>query len=291
MSFLRRLIWLFVSLLQGWLSSSTRPRRRTIRVPAGIPAEKTAVSQVPNPEKAERRNAQIAPRQEQQEAAPPQSVTGESSPVAFRSDVQELSQPLTPEGEAQGRRQSKAAQRQTKLRMREAEQLKKVRDLGIRLPTPQVPMQTSRNGPRRLRQRKPGQSLDELRQRWAEWAQEVGTSAEKENFLCLELHGYSVRQALRRFFEEFNGHVEEGVNQGFSLRVCHGYSTSDNPRALTIKNLLRAICECYSETMVYCPGGEFGDNPGETVVVPLSCLPPFSQTLFSLLERTISGNA
>src|SRR5262249_38629040 len=98
--------------------------------------------------------------------------------------------------------------------------------------------------------------------------------------------GLTVRDAVARFLNVYNSLVDSASSSTQVLRLGHGYSTSENPKAVTIKNILRVISQEFSNQMTLYPSG-----PGASLVIPTSKLPAFTEELWlSLRETLLTGS-
>ena len=84
----------------------------------------------------------------------------------------------------------------------------------------------------------------------------------------LDLHGYTVAEAIERFVQSYNARV--AGNQYGCLRVIHGYGSSGEGGVIRIK--FRAFLNEHTDKLRYEAGDDYGD-PGWTWVYPKVRLP------------------
>lgn len=84
----------------------------------------------------------------------------------------------------------------------------------------------------------------------------------------LDLHGYTVAEAIERFVEQYNLRVKNGQHGGWT--IVHGYGSSGEGGA--IRNKLRSFLDRHLDKLRYEPGDNYG-NPGWTLVYPKLQLP------------------
>jgi hypothetical protein len=90
----------------------------------------------------------------------------------------------------------------------------------------------------------------------------------------LDLHGYTVAEALARFVEQYNRRV--AASQFCCWRVIHGYGSTGTGGAIRLR--LRAFLEAHRDKLRYEPGDDYGD-PGWTWVYPRHPLPSLQDQL------------
>ncbi len=93
--------------------------------------------------------------------------------------------------------------------------------------------------------------------------------------MSLDLHGYTVAEALDLFTREYNGRVDRGDLSSF--QVVHGYGSGGTGGK--IRTALRRILASFEDALQYRTDPV---NPGVTIVIPLGRLlkgreyyPPF----------------
>ena len=87
--------------------------------------------------------------------------------------------------------------------------------------------------------------------------------------LSIDLHGYTVSEAMRRFVDFYNGCVRSG-HRGF-IEVIHGYGSSGTGGAIQ-QELRRYLIANADRLEMYVAGDAVG-NPGITKVYPKRLLP------------------
>jgi hypothetical protein len=91
----------------------------------------------------------------------------------------------------------------------------------------------------------------------------------------LDLHGFTVDDALARFVNFYNQELLRG--SGRSIRVIHGWGSSGSPAR--IRKSLRRLLDRNSERLEYLPGKVIDPNDGSTLVFPGKVLPSRSTDL------------
>ena len=84
----------------------------------------------------------------------------------------------------------------------------------------------------------------------------------------LDLHGYTVAEAVEQFVRHYNGRVDN--NQYGCWRIIHGYGSTGQGGAIRVK--LRAFLDEHLDKLRYEAGDDYGD-PGWTWVYPKVGLP------------------
>lgn len=84
----------------------------------------------------------------------------------------------------------------------------------------------------------------------------------------LDLHGFTVKEAIDRFVQQYNERVKK--SQGGAWTIIHGYGSSGQGGA--IRNQLRSFLEQHQDKLRYEPGDNYG-NAGWTWVYPRVRLP------------------
>src|ERR1051326_5134491 len=84
----------------------------------------------------------------------------------------------------------------------------------------------------------------------------------------LDLHGFTVAEAIERFVQHYNTRVDH--NQVGCWRVIHGYGSTGQGGA--IRTRLRAFLDQHLDKLRYETGDNYGD-PGWTWVYPRDRLP------------------
>ena len=84
----------------------------------------------------------------------------------------------------------------------------------------------------------------------------------------LDLHGYSVAEAIEVFVQQYNERVDS-AHYG-SWKIIHGYGSTGKGGAIRAK--LRAFLDQHLDKLRYEPGEDYGD-PGWTLVYPKFRLP------------------
>jgi hypothetical protein len=90
----------------------------------------------------------------------------------------------------------------------------------------------------------------------------------------LDLHGFTVAEAIERFVEQYNLRVKHG--QLGCWTVVHGYGSSGAGGA--IRNRIRGLLHHHRDNLRYEPGDQYG-NPGWTWVYPKLPLPDRQERL------------
>lgn len=98
-----------------------------------------------------------------------------------------------------------------------------------------------------------------------------GSAAQVE----LDLHGYSVQEALEAFVALYNRLCED--NSPPMLRVNHGYGSSG--KGGEIRDRLRGFLSNYPDHLDWVEGDVVEDNPGVTLVYPDRPLPDAASRL------------
>ncbi len=103
--------------------------------------------------------------------------------------------------------------------------------------------------------------------------------------MSLDLHGYTVAEALDLFTREYNGRVDRGDLSSF--QVVHGYGSGGTGGK--IRTALRRILASFEDALQYRTDPV---NPGVTIVIPLGRLPEGAGILSALLlEFCSTGKA
>lgn len=89
------------------------------------------------------------------------------------------------------------------------------------------------------------------------------------NFDEIDLHGYTITEALSTFIAFYNARVVRGNTSHFT--VIHGYGSSGGGGQ--IRERLRKYLDRFPECVEFVPGGQFSGNPGITLVAPKKALP------------------
>jgi hypothetical protein len=84
----------------------------------------------------------------------------------------------------------------------------------------------------------------------------------------LDLHGYTVVEAIEQFVQQYNCRVDD--NRYDCWKVIHGYGSSGEGGAIRVK--LRAFLNEHLDKLQYESGEDYGD-PGWTFVYPKVHLP------------------
>jgi hypothetical protein len=84
----------------------------------------------------------------------------------------------------------------------------------------------------------------------------------------LDLHGFTVAEAIEQFVQYYNTRVDN--NQFGCLRIIHGYGSSG--KGGVIRARLRAFLDEHLDKVRYEAGDDYGD-PGWTLVYPKVHLP------------------
>jgi hypothetical protein len=84
----------------------------------------------------------------------------------------------------------------------------------------------------------------------------------------LDLHGYTVAEAIELFVHHYNGRVDN--DQYGCWKIIHGYGSTGKGGA--IRTTLRAFLDEHLDKLRYEPGDDYGD-PGRTFVYPKVRLP------------------
>jgi hypothetical protein len=87
--------------------------------------------------------------------------------------------------------------------------------------------------------------------------------------LILDLHTYSVNDAIEIFLDFYNRQVNSGTRR--SIEVIHGYGSSGEGGI--IRSRLRAFLEAYPSSASFTPGEKIDGNPGYTLIYPYLTLP------------------
>lgn len=95
----------------------------------------------------------------------------------------------------------------------------------------------------------------------------------------LDLHGYTVAEALEQFVQQYNNRV--GNNQLGCWRIIHGYGSTGEGGAIRIK--LRAFLDQHLDKLRYETGETYGD-PGWTWVYPKVRLPNQQERMAEMIR-------
>ena len=85
----------------------------------------------------------------------------------------------------------------------------------------------------------------------------------------IDLHGFTITEALSTFVDFYNARVGRGNIAQFT--VIHGYGSSGDGGK--IRNRLRKYLEKFPDCVEFVPGGQYSGNPGITLVAPKKALP------------------
>ncbi len=85
----------------------------------------------------------------------------------------------------------------------------------------------------------------------------------------IDLHGYTITEALAAFVAFYNARVGRGNTSQFT--VIHGYGSSGDGGK--IRSRLRKYLERFPDRVEFVPGGRYSGNPGITLVAPKRELP------------------
>ena len=91
----------------------------------------------------------------------------------------------------------------------------------------------------------------------------------------LDLHTYTVREALDKFITEYNQVINK--KNYSNLKVIHGYGSSGEGG--NIKKRFRALLGKNSDKLQYVFGEDISTNPGYTIVKPIALLPTYIDKL------------
>lgn len=90
----------------------------------------------------------------------------------------------------------------------------------------------------------------------------------------LDLHGHTVAEALSAFVSVYN--ICVGTHPIRGIIVIHGHQSS-NP--MSIKTVIRELCERHADKMIVRHGEEWSRNPGRTLIIPIRPLPTESSQI------------
>ena len=85
----------------------------------------------------------------------------------------------------------------------------------------------------------------------------------------IDLHGYTIAEALSAFISFYNTRVARGNTSHFT--VIHGYGSSGNGGQ--IRDRLRKYLGRFPDCVEFVSGAQFSGNPGITLVAPKKMLP------------------
>ncbi len=94
----------------------------------------------------------------------------------------------------------------------------------------------------------------------------------------LDLHGYTVAEAIEQFVQDYNTRVDN--NQYGCLKIIHGYGSTGKGGAIRAK--LRAFLDEHLDKLRYESGDDYGD-PGWTFVYPKVRLPDQQERMAAAL--------
>jgi hypothetical protein len=94
----------------------------------------------------------------------------------------------------------------------------------------------------------------------------------------VDLHGYTVAEAIERFVQDYNTLVDN--NQFGCWKVIHGYGSTGKGGAIRAK--LRAFLDEHLDKLRYEAGDDYGD-PGWTFVYPKVRLPDQRERMVSAI--------
>ena len=85
----------------------------------------------------------------------------------------------------------------------------------------------------------------------------------------INLHSYTVTEAIDEFIEFYNKRVKQGNNS--PIMVVHGYGSSGEGGK--IRNKIRKLLDDYSDSLTFSCGETIDQNPGYTLIFPRKSLP------------------
>ena len=91
----------------------------------------------------------------------------------------------------------------------------------------------------------------------------------------LDLHDHTWEEALRKFVEAYNRHVQSGSRE--PMRIIHGYGSSGEGGK--IRKKIRAFVESASASLDWKSGEALENNPGATLIYPRRALPSLQHHL------------
>ena len=102
----------------------------------------------------------------------------------------------------------------------------------------------------------------------------------------LDLHTYTVKEALDKFITEYNQAINK--KNYTNLKVIHGYGSSGEGG--NIKKRFRALLKTNSDKLQCIFGEDISTNPGYTIVKPIALLPTYIDKLGEdILHFCITG--
>src|SRR5689334_4078008 len=97
----------------------------------------------------------------------------------------------------------------------------------------------------------------------------------------LDVHGFTVDEALKAFVEFYNRHVQKGLKEG--LRVVHGWGASG--AGGKIRTQFRQLLAEAGPNLDWKAGEDVEGNPGVTIIYPRKVIHPReSQLKAAILE-------
>src|SRR5664280_2604693 len=101
----------------------------------------------------------------------------------------------------------------------------------------------------------------------------------------LDLHGFTVAEAIEQFVQDYNTRVEN--NQFGCLKIIHGYGSTGAGGVIRTK--LRAFLDEHLDKLRYESGDDYGD-PGWTFVYPKIRLPNLRERMAAaILSFCVEG--
>jgi len=85
----------------------------------------------------------------------------------------------------------------------------------------------------------------------------------------IDLHGYSITEALSAFVVFYNVRVTKGNKSHF--HAIHGYGSGGNGGK--IRSRLRKLLARFPDCVEFVPGEQYSGNPGITMIAPKKLLP------------------
>ena len=109
-----------------------------------------------------------------------------------------------------------------------------------------------------------------------------------QDFDEIDLHGYTITEALSIFVGFYNTRVARGNMSHFT--VIHGYGSSGDGGQ--IRRRLRKYLSRFPDCVEFVPGGQYSGNPGITLIAPKKALPSEEEGLAGeIIKFCVTGKS